>query len=452
MRSLFLVVLFSGFLLSTTESFAQAAKRSSPNPTDQNSMTAGLGMTWIDGQPYYLVNIAPELAFGKFGVGLDLNLYVSSKDQSIRWAELQRGRFIRYLRWGQKGDNVYARVGVLDYAQLGHGSIMYLYRNSPSFDDRRLGAEFDLDFGKTGFETVYGDFTEPGVFGIRGYVRPLQYTTLAPVPIIGGLEIGATWAGDYRKDSRDTNVTRVLSFVGPEPPPQKENLGTMNIFGADIGLPLLRVPMVSSTLYFDYAKIVDFGSGEALGLQTDFSGLGVFNIFTKFERRWQGDHYIPDYFDAFYELDRYQLYPVNNTYVFSSKAQMLNRLMSPGPGYFGDLTVSVLGALQVRGTYSRLDNDPKSGILHLGASTGNMVPIIVVNAGYDKKYIQSNKDIFTLDDRSQLYASVGYKPYPFMIVSMLYTWTFAPVTDAYGNKSYKTQKRVQPQVSLVFPL
>jgi hypothetical protein len=448
MRKLLLgVVILTGFLFFTSESFAQAAKHGSPNASDQNTMTAGLGMTWIDGQPYYLVNIAPELAFGKFGVGLDLNLYVSSKDQSIRWAELQRGRFIRYLRWGQKGDDVYARVGVLDYAQLGHGSIMYLYRNSPSFDDRRLGAEFDLDFGKTGFETVYGDFTEPGVFGIRGYVRPLQYTTLAPVPIIGGLEIGATWAGDYRKDSRDTSVNWMLQSVGP-PIPQKENLGTMNILGADLGLPLLRVPMVSSTLYFDYAKIIHFGSGEALGLQTDFSGLGIFNILTKFERRWQGDHYLPDYFDAFYELDRYQL----NSTSFSSKAQTLNQLVSPGPGYFGDLTIAILGRLQVRGTYSKLDHDPKSGVLHLGASTGNMLPVIVLDAGYDKKYIQNNKDVFTLDNRSLLYASVGYKPYPFMIVSMLYTWTFAPVTDTNGNTSYVTQKRVEPKVSIVFPL
>ncbi len=47
----------------------------------------GVGMTWIDGQAYYLVNVAPEIAFGKFGAGLDLNLYVSSKDQSIRWQE-----------------------------------------------------------------------------------------------------------------------------------------------------------------------------------------------------------------------------------------------------------------------------------------------------------------------------------------------------------------------------
>ena len=81
-----------------------------------------------------------------------------------------------------------------------------------------------------------------------------------------------------------------------------------------------------------------------------------------------------------------------------------------------------------------------------------MLPMFVVEAGYDKKYIKNNKDVFTLDERSLLHASIGYKPYPFMIVSMLYLWTFEPVVDANGNTSFVTQKRVEPKVSIVFPL
>jgi len=55
----------------------------------------------------------------------------------------------------------------------------------------------------------------------------------------------------------------------------------MNLSGG-YRFPLLRVPTVNSTLYYDYAKIVSFGSGEAIGLQTNFTGLGIFNLFTKF--------------------------------------------------------------------------------------------------------------------------------------------------------------------------
>lgn len=433
-------------MLFASTALAQKIPAAVGGQTDPSSMTGGIGLTRIDTTWYYTLNIAPELAFGKFGVGLDLTLNISSTSRQIRKEDFDETydyiRIIRYLRWGHKGDDIYARLGILDYARLGHGFIMYLYNNSPSYDERRLGTEFDLSFGKYGFETVYSDFAREGVFGVRSYVRPLQYTSLASVPILGGLEIGATWAGDMRRNSRDT------SFVGGTGARQSSNDGTMNVVGADIGLPLLRIPMVSSTLYFDYAKILSFGSGEALGLETNFSGLGIFDIFTKFERRWTGDYFMPNYFNTFYELERYQL----SGTLFSSKAQALNGLISPGPGYFGDLTIGILGKLQIRGTYSKLDLQPTSGILHLGTSTGSLIPLFVVDAGYDKKYIVDNKDVFTLDERSLLYASIGYKPYPFMIVSTLYTWTFVPVVDANGNTSYVTQKRIQPKVSIVFPL
>ena len=443
-KNYFFVV--AALALFSSTALAQKSLPPTAGKSDPSSLTGGLGLTWIDGQAYYLISFAPELAFGKFGVGLDLNLHISSTDHKIRKEDFDQTydyvRLIRYLRWGHKGDDVYARFGVLDYAQLGHGSIMYLYNNSPSYDDRRLGTEFDLSFGKYGLETVYSDFAREGVFGVRGYARPLQYTTLGSMPVLGAMEIGATWAGDMRQDSKDTSFTIVSGK------PQALNDGTMNVVGADIGFPLLRIPTISSTLYFDYAKILSFGSGEALGLQTNFSLLGNFEVFTKFERRWTGDHFIANYFDTFYELDRYQL----SGTTFSSKAQLLNSLVSQGPGYFGDLTISLLGKLQVRGMYSKLDLQPTSGILHLGTSTGSLLPVFVIEGGYDKKYITSNKDVFTLDERSLLYASFGYKPYPFMIVSTVYTWTFVPVIDANGNTHYATQKRIQPKVSIVFPL
>jgi len=445
MKYLFIIVIAFAFFSSSA--FAQKSLATMTGKQDPSSIAGGLGLTWINGQEYYLVNIAPDLAFGNFGVGLDINLLIGSTDHKIRKVGFDSTaydylRMIRYLRWGHKGDDVYARVGTLDYAQLGHGFIMYLYNNSPSYDARRLGSEFDLSFGKYGLETVYGDFGRLGVVGVRAHVDPLKFTTIGSVPVLGGLELGATWAGDLRRDSKDTGYT-VANGV-----PTASNTGGIDIVGADIGFPLVRVPTVSSTLYADYAKILSFGSGEAVGLQTDFSGLGLVNIFTKFERRWTGEEFIANYFDTFYELDRYNLAGT----VFSSKAQMLENVTSAEPGFFGDLTFAILGKLQIRGTYSKLDKVDTSGTLHIGTSTGSMIPIFIVDAGYDKKYIKNSKDVFTLDQRSLLYASIGYKPYPFMIVSMLYTWTFEPVVDANGNTYFTTQKRVEPKVSLVFPL
>ena len=142
--------------LFTSTALAQKSLATMAGKPDPNSITGGLGLTWINGQEYYLVSFAPDLAFGNFGVGLDVNLLIGSTDHKVRKTGFDSTtydyiRMIRYLRWGQKGDNVYARIGVLDYSQLGHGFIMYLYNNSPSYDDRRLGFRIRFEFRQVWF-------------------------------------------------------------------------------------------------------------------------------------------------------------------------------------------------------------------------------------------------------------------------------------------------------------
>lgn len=445
-KSLIILLMFSCILMSygQTKAAAAAAKGGS-----SGAMKGGVGMTWIGDEAYYLVSLAPEIAFGKFGVGLDLNFYVSSKDQSIRWEELQHARFIRYVRYGNKHDELYIRAGVLDYARLGHGFVLYNYKNSPSVDNRRIGTEIDVDFGKWGLETVYGDVTSAAVLGARGYVRPLQFTPAGSIPVIGNLEIGATFASDLRSDSRDTKLDTTGGIT------KKVNAGSMSAIGLDLGLPLVRSSVFNATYYFDYAKILNYGHGFATGLELDASALGLVTFSAKMERRFgQTAQYIPAYFDAFYELERYQIN--KNTLkqdTLVSKAKTLEAQTAPSAGYFGSLLVDFLGTVQIEGSFEKIDTDPNSGKLHLGTNTGDKIPLIHVSAGYDKLNIQNGKDMFTLDNRSMLYAELGYKPYPFMIVSMLYTWTFAPDINAEGDVTgYKPQKRVSPKVSFVFPL
>ncbi|MBI3579984.1 MAG: hypothetical protein HY089_11315, partial [Ignavibacteriales bacterium] len=91
-------------------------------------MTTSVGLTVVDGKPYYLFNLTPELSFGNLGIGLDLNIRVG-EDGKIRKEDFNEVydylRILRYVRWGHKKDPLYARAGALDYARLGHGSIMY---------------------------------------------------------------------------------------------------------------------------------------------------------------------------------------------------------------------------------------------------------------------------------------------------------------------------------------
>jgi len=401
----------------------------------QSQVSGGLGVSWIDGEPYYMIGVMPDLQFGKIGVGLDLTLRVDSKTGMIRkvdWSDGAYRKIIRYVSWGQKHDPLYAQVGQLPMATLGHGLIMYDYNNSASFDDRRMGAELDIDFTRFGFEAIYGDFQAPGVMGGRAYVRPLKFTTLGAIPIIGGFELGATYVTDQNKNSYTIIPPSALNFTS----------GAMSEYGFDAGLPVLRIPFVDVDLYYDYAQFVHFGHGNAAGILGTFHGLGIVTATAKLEHQWIGDRFIPEYFDQFYELDRYQTDNLGN--IIGSKALQLDNTKK-SHGWYGQLAIMILGQFEILGDYRGIDHDPQGGLLHLETLFPNVIPVIALSAGYDRHTDNTLKDAFKLDSRSLLYAFFGYKPYPFMTVGFNYYWTFIPV-----NGTYQVQKRVEPRVMFNF--
>lgn len=420
-----------------------------PRP-DEGVFTGGAGLMWIDGEPHYRISLRPEVSFMNFGVGLDLNLDFD-KEGKLRKENFNEFSdylsIIRYVRYGMKNEPVYIKLGALDYHTIGHGTIMNRYNNSPSFDTRKIGLAADIDFGQFGFESIYGTFGEGGIFGLRGYVRPLQFNPSTDLPILRNIEIGATYAVDFNQYAGVLNGNYSASSGEFE---ITEDNGSLSIIGVDIGFPIIKSSLATLTLYADYNKIINFGSGTATGIKFDLEGLGLVSLMAKLERRFNGEKYIPSYFNSFYELDRFRYFAGTDT--FSSKVQQLSVLTDPQNGWFGELGVRVLNLFDIVGSYQRLDKDSKSGILHLYSEIAPEDAPFVARAGYDKVRIEDEKDIFTLDDRSYLYTELGYKPMPYLLISIVYHWTFAPVRDSGDNViSYETQKRIEPRISFIFP-
>lgn len=431
-------------ILFSTQIFAQIRDLRS----NQGYFGGGLGMSWIDDKPHYTFRLFPEFALANFGVGLDLNLEFDSAGKLRNENFNEFSDFlsvIRYIRYGQKNDPLYIRLGALDYATLGHGSIMYLYNNRPSYDSRKNGLEFDVDFSYFGIESVYSSFGEAGVAGLRGYIRPFSMTDLGKIPIIGNLELGASYVTDFHKYS---GVTEGFIDESNDKFKITSDEGNLTIVGFDFGLPIISSGIFGFDIYYDYAKIIDFGSGTALGGIIKLNGLGLVDAFIKMERRFNGDNYLPSYFNSFYELERFQ---VNGNNV-SSKVNTLKNLESVGDGYYGELLVRVLGTFDILGSYQRLDDHPESGIFHASTQVAPEGFPYLFRAGYDKINIRDEGDLFTLDDRSYLFAEFGYKPMPYLLVSMVYNWTFTPQRDASDNiVDYKPQKKIEPRISFVYP-
>lgn len=414
-------------------------------------LDGGFGLSKIGDDYFYTFRFRPEIAVGNFGAGLDLNLEFDQNGNLRTENFLTTSDYlsiIRYLRWGRKHDPIYARVGALDYATLGYGNIMYLYNNSPSFDARTIGIVLDLDMDSWGVETGYANLAEAGVLGIRGYVRPLKFTSLGAIPVIGGATIGLSYVTDV--NTRAGYVDGYYDDTADKFIPT-DNRGNIQISSVDVGFPIFKTSVTSLELYYAYTKILDFGSGSAFGAIFNFDFTGAV-LRVKFERTLNGKQYIPSYFDALYEIDRFSYDPAND--VVNSKVRMLdNATFDDANGWYGGLMLDVLSLLRVQGSYQRIDKMPNTGRLHLAGDIDPMGTPFVVRAGYDKTNIAKESEIFTLDDRSILFAEVGYKPWPFMIVSLVYQWTFTPLRGADNViLGYERQERIEPRVSFVMPL
>jgi hypothetical protein len=429
-----LAVLWGALILPATLCFAQTSFYGT-TLNNQGVFMGGMGLAVIDGETYYTINLRPELAAGKFGIGLDIPLRYNTQTGHIRSVDWDESydyfRAVRYLRYGQKRrDKFYTRIGALDAARLGHGFIMNYYNNSLVYDERKVGLELDTDFGSGGFELMTSNLGRREIIGGRIYFRPLQMVT--ETPIIKNFTLGASYVIDD-----DPNASR-------------SRLVDVSEFGFDAELPIVQTKLTRLALYGDYAKIVDFGSGQAAGVEFELHGIaGVFDFRAQLERRFLGQEFLPAYFGPFYEIERYNI----QNGVTTTKKSLLSApaLKKKVHGTYGLLYGHILNTVKILGTYERRDAIPQSGILHIEALLPETLPMIAARAMYDDRAIDKFSDVFKADENAAARVGIGYKINPFLVlyVDYIYTYRF----DAAQN-SYVVQKRFEPQLALAvtFPV
>ena len=91
--------------------------------------TGSFGSVTINNQVYNHFSVRPEIAFGKFGLGLDIYFYFDDEGELYdkNW-DFSSGKEayktlvdkIFYLRWGLPYDDMYFRIGALPNITLGN--------------------------------------------------------------------------------------------------------------------------------------------------------------------------------------------------------------------------------------------------------------------------------------------------------------------------------------------
>ena len=268
-------------------------------------MGLGFGVaTFADGT-WQSLSLTPDLAFGKFGIGLDVKLNyrfgdgAGSTDFEVRTDDWVPDDFqdflnlylpkIAYVRWDEKGAPLYIKLGSIEDGSLGNGFIMGGYANNLFLpDDRHFGLALDLDgslfkFPYVGLETFVGDLAELDVFGARFFVRPLLWLG---VPIIKNLQVGASVAMD------------VKPYLYDHPADLTER--SVAVYGVDARLPILSSDIVSLAAFSDVATIDWDNYGGMIGVGGRLLGFLTYGA----QLRAVQNGFIPTYFDAAYDIMR----------------------------------------------------------------------------------------------------------------------------------------------------
>ncbi|MFC1530277.1 hypothetical protein ACFL6R_06140 [Gemmatimonadota bacterium] len=374
-------------------------------------------MTWIGDQAYFSFNLEPELAFGKIGVGLRIPLLFDAETFELRKVDWDSGRdftrLFRYVRYGVKRDPFYARVGELSNTLFGHGFAVYYYNNNLDLQNPTLGGQLDIDLKKVGFESMISDFGNAGLYGVRGYARPLRLLG-KEIPVLSNFAVGLTMITD-----QDAMLT--------EP---------VNIFGFDLEQPLFHSDMFDLYLYFDWSSIKswdsqDHGNGTAYGIATDIRGIaGLFAIGAKFEKRNLSEGFTAGLIGP--------LWDVNKTSIMTDLP-----LEPKTSGWYGELIGTVLGRISLSGMYFDTGESTMGDQFILHADAAKLLPGIFLQAYHVKQNIQDGGDLFKLDEDALTVADVGWSPNRLMTVMMRYEWSY--IWDS-TDREFRSQERISPRV------
>jgi len=223
------VVFSLGLMLLLATSLYAAEEEESAQPESKASYAAAVGTVTIDGKQWQRVSLRPDIPIGKFGVALDIEVFVDDQGNfNQKGWDFDSGqdaaesllRKIYYVRYGCPREDIFVKVGALDNVIIGYGLIMDGYCNTLEYPGvKKLGLQFDVrnlspvSVGIQGVINNFEDLSRSGAL-IGGRVSARPMATMG-IPLLGKLELGASYVRDMNqfggfKDTDDDKVPDVV--------------------------------------------------------------------------------------------------------------------------------------------------------------------------------------------------------------------------------------------------
>ena len=400
-------------------------------------LSASVGATVLDGQVYNQISIRPEIPLGPLGIGLDLNFYFDA-DGNLREEDWDEAGDIvdkiLYIRYHDPSDPTYLRAGALTSVTMGQGLIMDNYSNMIQYPQiRKVGIFGHKEVGSFRLQGLVANLRElgnPGLLGVR-----------ASLPVLGKLRIGATYVvdgdqfgglpdkdddgvpdafddfpdndslsidtdgdgiadeldfdrdGDGFTDNHPIVISNDFDGVALKTTLNlKDTTSAVSFFGFDFEYPLVNNKLFGLTLYSEFAKIKDFGSGFAMpGLRATIGPL-----FLRAEYRSYQSEFVGNYFNRTYDLERVFMttLPDGSVTAITKEDTLLKTVVEPLTGVYGGVSWDILGMFTFSSSYSSMssgnDSLPKLQSLFVDVSF-NTVFIPKINRA-SLFYQQTNVD------------------------------------------------------------
>ena len=419
----------------------------------------GLGMTKVDSNNFYLFNAFPSYTTKDqtFKAKLNLPLRFATSGFDFRKDDYKTGTQVlsalnlayNYITY-RRDFSLAGSFREVKEQSMGKGSIMYQYNNSTSYEDRKGGVDISMAIQGSSINFLLADITKGGVVGADFNLEVMsllgEKDSRLDIPVLKHLFLGFNYGGDFHDKAGVTKIDTVTGAV-------LVDKGSMNIIDTYLQMRLFDEPNFNIELYGDYSKIMKFGSNLMAGVDLNFtSDIGSLSLSA--QRRFQEGKYLPTYFDGFYETDRFQdLVNVTGRHTLNSKAALLDSLEE----LQGSTLAQAFGELgkqfYVLGAFQKIDKGGFGGELYLVAALPKAIERTSIYGGYYKRNIQDASEAFTLNQDAYFFGRLDYLLNDFMVFSLSYQQTFAPVRDAANNIiDFTPQKRFQPELNFIFPL
>jgi hypothetical protein len=375
-----------------------------------------------NGQTWTRFSFRPEIAIGKFGVALDLELFMNDEQKfdSYGWkfdsfdnTMESLYRKVYYVRWAYPGDKLYLKLGALDNVTLGYGLIMSGYGNTALYPDKKLlgfhGQLNHISALDANLEVVLNSFRElqgrDAVVGARLSIAPLSKLGL---PLISKIRIGASAAGDlnqlgglpdrdgdncpdeldldpegkdvckgkeYYAVKKDLSIeaivpdslTRYRMTDSLESSALKRRYGDGDQFSAlsfDVGVPILSMKLISLEVYSELALQMYQNSDDMLdggyGLILPGARAGLGPVSVSLEYRYLKQPFFPGHFNSLYEAERVV---ISGDSILTKEQKYWSDSADVKKGIYGALGVDLKGLLIMNGHYCMMFPD-KGDIEH----------------------------------------------------------------------------------------